>query len=307
MRVISIKKGYKLSEYGLFSKRTGRRVAGKTEEEVYKKLGMSYIEPELRENMGEVEASMGDRLPRLVKLGDIKGDLHVHSNYSDGSDSILDLANYAKKLGYKYINVSDHSKSQHIARGLKDDDVMKKIEEVRKVNSKVKGIRVFCGSEVDILADGSLDYDDDILKRLDVVTASVHSNFRMPREKMTERLVSAIENPYVKILGHPTGRLINHRDPYEFDFSKVVLASKKNNKFLEINCVPDRMDLHPNLIKVAIENGVKLALGTDLHNLTHFAFMHEGVSLARRGWCRKSDVINTYDLPHIIKVLGVNK
>ncbi|MFH1332479.1 MAG: DNA polymerase/3'-5' exonuclease PolX [archaeon] len=303
MRVISIKKGYKLSEYGLFSKKTGRMVAGRTELDIYKKLGMDYIEPELRESMGELEASAQHRLPNLVRLEDIKGDLHVHSKYSDGSDSIIDLANHAKKFGYSYINVSDHSKSQRIARGIKDDDVIKKIEDVKRVNSKVRGIKVFCGTEVDILADGSLDYDDDVLKKFDIVTASVHSNFKMPMEKMTERLVSALQNPYVHIFGHPTGRLIGHREPYEFDFDKVLLAAVKNKKFFEINCVPDRMDLPPNLIKAAIEGGVKFAIGTDSHNLNHFAFMNEGISLARRGWCRKSDVLNTYDLAQLLKVL----
>ncbi|MFH1211146.1 MAG: DNA polymerase/3'-5' exonuclease PolX [archaeon] len=305
MRVISIKRGYKLSEYGLFSKKSGRKVAGRTEEEIYSKLGMDYIEPELRESMGEIEVAMQHRLPKLVKLSDIKGDLHIHSKYSDGSDSIIDLVNHAKKFGYSYINVSDHSKSTHIAHGIKDGDVMKKVDEVRKVNAKVRGIKVFCGTEVDILADGSIDYDDDILKKFDIVTASVHSNFKMPREKMTDRLVAALENPYVHILGHPTGRLINKRQPYEFDFEKVLAAAKKNGKFFEINCIPDRMDLPPNLIKASVDAGVKFAIGTDAHNLNHFAFINEGVSLARRGWCRKSDVLNTLDPSQLSKLLGL--
>lgn len=305
MRVISIKKGYKLSEYGLFSKKNGKVIAGRTENEVYSKLGMDYIEPELRENMGEIEAAMQHKLPNLVKLADIKGDLHIHSKHSDGSDTVMDLANHAKKLGYSYISISDHSKSTHIAHGIKEEDVMKKIDEVRKVNAKVRGIKVFCGTEVDILEDGSIDYDDDTLKKFDMVTASVHSSFKMPGEKMTERLVAAIENPYVHLLGHPTGRLINKREPYEFDFDKVLLAAKKNNKIFEINCIPERMDLPHNLIKAAVEEGVRLAINTDSHNLNHFAFMKEGVSLARRGWCTKHDVINTYELPKLTKVLGI--
>ncbi len=305
MRVISIKKGFKLSEYGLFLKKTGRMVVGRTEEEIYRKLGMDYIEPELRENMGEIEAAMHRKLPKLVRLSDIKGDLHVHSNYSDGSDSVIDLANHAKKFGYSYINVSDHSKSTRIAHGIKDEDIMKKINDIKKVNAKVRGIKVFCGTEVDILADGSLDYDDDILKRFDIVTASVHSNFKMSMEKMTERLVAALDNPYVDVLGHPIGRLINKREPYEFDFDKVLATAKKNGKVFEINCVPNRMDLPPNLIKASVDAGVKLAIGTDSHNLNHFAFMNGGVSLARRGWCEKSDVLNTLDLSQLGKLLGL--
>lgn len=305
LRGIAIKKGYKLSEYGLFLKKNDRMIAGKTEEEVYKKLGMSYIEPELRENMGEIDAAIHNRLPSLVKEKDVKGDLHIHSKYSDGSDSILDIANCCKKLGYNYINISDHSKSQKIAHGLEENELMKKIEDVKKVNKQVRGIKVFCGAEVDIKVDGSLDYDDDVLEKLDIVTAAVHSNFKLPRDKMTERLITALENPYVKILGHPTGRLIDRREAYDFDFDKVLRAAKKNDKILEINCVPDRMDLSPNLIKAAVDNKVKLALGTDAHNINHLSFIHEGVSLARRGWCEKNDLINTYELPKLLKVLGV--
>ncbi|MEM4245004.1 MAG: DNA polymerase/3'-5' exonuclease PolX [Candidatus Nanoarchaeia archaeon] len=305
LRAIAIKKGYKLSEYGLFLKKNDRMIAGKTEEEVYKKLGMAYVEPELRENMGEIDAALHKKLPKLVKESDIKGDLHIHSKYSDGSNSVLDIANYCKKLGYKYISISDHSKSQKIAHGVEEKDLMKKVEEVKKVKRQVPGIKVFCGAEVDIKVDGSLDYDDDVLKKMDLVTASVHSNFKLPRDKMTDRLIAALENPYVNILGHPTGRLIAHREAYDFDFDKILEVAKKNKKFLEINCVPDRMDLPPNLIKAAVDNGVKLAIGTDAHNLDQLSFIHEGVSLARRGWCEKKDVLNTYDLPQLVKLLGV--
>ncbi len=301
LRGLAIKKGYKLSEYGLFTKKGDKRIAGRTEEEVYKKLGMAYIEPELRENMGEVEAALNNKLPKLVELNDIKGDLHVHSKYSDGTNSILEIAKHCKSIGYQYVSISDHSKSERIAHGLNEEDLMKQIEEIKKVNKQVGGIRIFCGAEVDIRADGSLDYDDDVLKELDLVTAAVHSNFKMPREKMTRRISMALENPYVHILGHPTGRLLNKREPYDFDFDEILNVARKNNKILEINCIPDRMDPPPNLIKAVVDKGLKLALCTDAHKLNQITFVKEGVYLARRGWCKKSDIVNTYDLQKFLR------
>ncbi len=307
LRGLAIKKGYKLSEYGLFTKKDNKRVAGRTEEEVYKKLGMAYIEPELREDMGEVGAALDNRLPKLVNLKDIKGDLHVHSRYSDGTNSILEIAKHCKNIGYEYVNISDHSKSERIAHGLNEEELIKQIEEIKKVNKQVKGIRILCGSEVDIKADGSLDYEDDILKKLDIVTAAVHSNFKMPREKMTRRISAALENPYVNILGHPTGRLLNKREPYDFDFDEILNVAGKNNKILEINCIPDRMDPPPNLIKAIVDKGLKLTLSTDSHNLSQIAFVKEGVYLARRGWCKKSDLVNTYDLQKFLKSVAHKK
>lgn len=307
LRGIAIKKGYKLSEYGLFLKKTGRRIAGETEEEVYKKLGMKYIEPELREDTGEIEASMNNKTPNLIKQNEIRGDLHVHSTYSDGTNSITEIAKECKKLGYQYVNISDHSKSQRITNGLKEEDIDKKIREIEKVNKEIKGIKILCGTEVEILADGSLDYDNETLKRFDIVIGSVHSNFKMEREKTTERLITALENPNLHILGHPTGRILNRREGYDFDFDKIVESAKKEKKIFEINAMPERMDLSSNMTKSAVENKVRLAINTDAHNINHLIFMKEGVYLARRGWCEKKDIVNTYEIAKLMKLIGKEK
>ncbi|MDI6737169.1 MAG: DNA polymerase/3'-5' exonuclease PolX [Nanoarchaeota archaeon] len=301
LRKIAIAKGLKLSEYGLFRKE--RQVAGKTEEEVYNALGLSYIEPELRENTGEIEAALKGKLPLLVSVADIKGDLHCHSAYSDGDNTIEEMALAAKKRGYEYICISDHSKSEHIANGLSEQMLFKKIEEVKRVNKKLKGIRVLCGSEVNILEDGSLDYSDEILKKLDVVVASVHSKFRMPKEEITARLVKAISNPYVHILGHPTSRHFGKREEMGIDMEALMNAAKKYNVALEINSAPARMDLRDAYVKKAVEKGVKISVNTDAHSTDELKFMEYGIGVARRGWCSKNDVINTYSLKEFMKFL----
>ncbi len=293
LREIAIKKGLKLSEYGLFSKKSNRQVAGSTEKEVYSKLGMKYIEPELRENTGEIAAAIKGKLPSLVKLSDIKGDIHAHSKWSDGSASIEEMALAAKRLGHEYIAITDHSKSQRIVNGLTEDRVLQKIKEVRKVNSKIRGIKVLMGAEVDILKDGSMDYSDSLLKKIDIVVGAVHSSFKMPRAKMTARIIKAMENKNVNVIAHPTGRLIGEREGCDIDFQKVFQAAKATNTALEINAAPSRMDLSQFLAKEAADHGVKLVIGTDAHAPAQLAYMRLGVGIARKSWCQKAQILNT--------------
>ncbi len=302
LRKIAIAKKLKLSEYGVFDLK-GKQVAGKTEEEVYKKLGLSYIEPELRENAGEIEAVKKGELPLLVSIKDIKGDLHCHSTYSDGSNSIEEMALAAKRLGYSYIAITDHSKSEHIANGLSEQMLLKKIEEVKKLNKKLKGIKILRSSEVNILDDGGLDYSDEILKKLDIVIAAVHSKFKMPKEQITARLVKAMQSPYVNVIAHPTTRHFGKRDEMSIDFDVLFKAAKENKVALEINCHPDRMDLRDSLVRKAVEKGVKISIGTDSHSVSDLNFMRLGAGIARRGWCGKKDVINAYSLEELEKWL----
>lgn len=304
LRQIAIKKGYKLSEYGLFTKENNTRIAGKTEEEVYNKLGLQIIAPELRENTGEIEAASSKKLPNLIDLKDIKGDLHMHTNWSDGTNTIAEIARAAKSLGYEYICITDHSKSTAIANGLTEDRLISQIKEVRAAGKKIKGIKILAGIEVDIKGDGSLDFDDGILKKLDLVTASIHSKFKMNQKKMTSRIVKALENKYVKVLNHPTGRIINKRNPYDLDFEQVLEVAKENNKFLEINCMPDRLDLNDTHIRKAVENGVKLVINTDAHNTSHLRYMQLGIWQARRGWATKDDVLNCLTLKKLQAIMG---
>ncbi|RLI70588.1 DNA polymerase III, partial [Candidatus Heimdallarchaeota archaeon] len=303
LRQIAIKKGFKLSEYGLFYKKTGKQVAGSDEKQIYKKLGLDYIPPELREDTGEIQAAQSHKLPKLVELKDIKGDLHCHSKWSDGDNTIEEMAVAAKKLGLKYIAVTDHSPKLKIGHGLSESDVIKKLTEIKKVNKKLKNFRVLSGTEVDILKDGSLDYSDSLLKKIDIVVASVHSSFKMPRNKMTERIIKAMENKYVHIIGHPTGRILKERNGYDIDFEKIIEAAKDTNTALEINCTPTRMDLDPAYIRKAVENKVKLSIGTDAHNASEIRFISLGVAMARKGWCRKGDILNSLDAEKLLKAI----
>jgi len=302
LRTIAIKKSLKLSEYGLFNKK-GEKVAGKTEEEVYKKLGLSYIEPELREDTGEVEAAMKGRLPNLITAKDIKGDLHVHTKYSDGVNTIKEIAEYCKKLRYEYVCIADHSKSTTIANGLNERQVEKEIEEVRRLNKKIKGITILTGTEVDILEDGKLDFPNHLLEKIDIVTASIHKKFKMGKEKMTERVVKAMSNENVDIIGHPTGRLIGEREGYDLNFEKVFQAAKDTKTALEINAQIKRLDLNGALVREAKNHGVRFAVCTDAHSLTQLDFIELGIAMARRGWCEKKDVINTLSLKDLLKQL----
>src|SRR3989344_2098793 len=296
LRKIAIKKGMKLNEYGLF--KGDKRIAGKTEQEIYNKLGMQYIPPELRENRGEIEASVKKRIPRLINYNEIRGDLHVHTKYSDGNNSILEMVKAAKSLGYSYIGISDHSQTRKIAGGLSEDELMKEIKEVRRI--KVFGINVLIGSEVDILGDGSLDYSDNILKKLDYAIGSIHSGFK---GDVTKRILKAMENKYMNILAHPTGRLIQSRKGYELKFDEILRVAKETKTLLEINAHSERLDLRDEMIKATIENGNKLIIGTDAHNVDGLRHMRLGIGQARRGWARKEDVVNTLSLNEFKKEL----
>ena len=286
------RRGWKLSEYGLFE--GDKAIASRTEEEIYKKLGLAWIPPEIRENMGEIELAEKGELPRLVELEDIRGDLQMHTTASDGRNSVEEMADEAKKLGYRYILITDHSKAVTIANGLDDQRALENIARIKAARKKVKGIEIWAGAEVDILGDGSLDYPDEILKQFDMVLASVHSRMTQPGEEMTERLLKALRNPYVRILGHPTGRYVLRRDPFNFDHERVFNAAKKAGVVLEVNANPERLDLCDRDTKLARDKGIKVVISTDAHQPKHFQFMRYGVMTARRGWMEKKDVINTY-------------
>jgi len=288
LRQIAIKKGYKLNEYGIFKNK--KYIVGKTEKEVYAKLGLPYIEPELRENTGEI----GGKLPELVKLSDIKGDLHMHTTYTDGANSPELMIKTAIDRGYQYMAITDHSKSTYVAGGMDEKTIKKYIVDLTKLKKKYAGkIKVLIGSEVDILADGKLDYSNDILKKLDWVVASVHSGFKKSKQENTDRVLKALSNPHVNAIGHPTGRLINKREPFQIDLDKVFSAAKQNNVAMEINSFPSRLDLKDVHVKNAIENKVKLVVNTDSHSTEHFRYMKFGIATARRGWAQSKDVINT--------------
>ncbi|NPA15636.1 MAG: DNA polymerase/3'-5' exonuclease PolX, partial [Deferribacteres bacterium] len=292
LRELAKEKGFKINEYGVFRLSDGERVAGETEESVYGVLGLSYIPPELREDRGEIEAAMKGELPRLVDYGDIRGDLHVHSNWSDGSASLEELAEEAVRLGYSYLAVTDHSKSMKIAHGLDEERLLKQVEAVKELNRRFKGFRLLSGVEVDILPDGSLDISDEVLRELDWVVASVHSRFN---EDATERLIAAIRNPYVTCIGHPSGRIIFQREAYPVDWDKVFEAAAETGTALEINAHEDRLDLNDVLARKAVkEYGVKLAVGTDAHHPGQLWMMRLGVGVARRAWLTKDDVVNAW-------------
>jgi len=293
LRKIAIERGLKVSEYGVFKAKRKKRIAGRTEEDVYKSLGLVYIPPELREDRGEIEAAFEGRLPRLLELKNIKGDFHVHSDWSDGSYSIKGMAEEARKRGYEYIAITDHSKTLRIAGGLSAKERLRQIDEIRRINSTLKGIKVLAGAEVDIMDDGGLDYADDILKKLDIVIAAVHSGFKQPKEKLTKRIIAAMKNKYVNIIAHPTGRLMGTRDAYQIDTEKVLKAARDTNTAMEINAYPERLDLNDVNCRRAKELGVILALSTDAHIKEQFDNMRYGISVARRGWLEKGDVLNT--------------
>jgi len=294
LREIAVKAKLKLNEYGLF--KGDKMVAGPVEEEIYQKLGLDYVEPLLREDRGEVEAARNHSLPELIRREDIVGDFHMHTNASDGNCDIFELAEAARACGYKYICITDHSKSSAIANGLSAKLLAQQIKEIRKINEKVKGIDILAGSEVDILADGKLDFEDELLAELDFVIASVHSGMASPRQKVTARTLKAMDNPYVNCIGHPTGRLIGQREAMDLDIAAVVNHAAQTNTALEVNANPWRLDLKDIHCRMAIEAGVKLAIGTDAHSTNGLGLMAYGVATAGRGWVTKSDVLNTLSL-----------
>ncbi len=303
LREIAIKKGLKLNEYGLFEKKTNKMIAGSSEEEIYKKLGLDFILPELRENRGEIEAAKKHRLPRIIDYADVHGDFHVHSNWSDGADSIEEIAEFARKMGHSYIAMTDHLGKMKIANSMDEVRVLKYIDEIEKIQKKFRDFRIFKGAEIDISKDGSLSAGNSILKKLDVVVASVHSSFNGTNEENTRRIISAMENENVTIIGHPTTRLIYKREPIPLDWDKIFEKAKETETFLEINSFPERSDLNDINVKAAVEHKVKIAISTDAHSVEHLHFIELGAAIARRGWAEKKDIVNTASLKEIEKKL----
>jgi DNA polymerase (family X) len=295
--------GYTLNEYALATLKGERRVAGRTEEEIYAKLKLDYIPPEIRENSGEIEAAEEHRLPNLVRREDIKGDLHMHTTASDGKHSIEQMAEAAREMGHQYIAIADHSKSVTIANGLDEKRMAAHIKKLRAANAKNPGIRILVASEVDILKDGALDYSDELLAQFEVVVCSVHSYMNLDRAAMTDRLLAAIENPYTQIIGHPTGRLLLRRDPYDYDMAKVLDAAAKHGVAMECNSYPDRLDLNDIYLRMCKERGVKVVIDTDSHNTLHLPFIDYGVTMARRGWLEKANVINALSVDQFLAAL----
>ena len=303
LRRIAIERGLKLNEYGLFDRKTDKLVAGKTEEEIYKKLGLRYIEPEIREDEGEIEAARQNKLPKLIGYNDIKGDLQMHTEWSDGSNTIEEMALAAKKLGHEYICITDHTGKLAIANALDEKRILAQKKEIEKVNKKIDGVTVLHGTEVNITEDGTLDMNDKVLKQLNVVVGAIHSGFKNSKEKMTKRMIKAMENENVDIIAHPTGRLITKREPYEIDLEKVFDTAKSTKTAMEINSYPERMDLKDTNVRTAVKSGVKLVISTDAHNSDQLHFIRLGIGTARRGWAKKEDVINTRSLKDMLKML----
>jgi DNA polymerase (family 10) len=299
LRGIAKAKGIKINEYGVF--KGEKKIGGKEESDVYRVLGMDWIDPELREDRGEIEASQKGRLPKLVQESEIKGDLHVHSKWSDGTSSIEEIAKAAQKRGYQYVAICDHSKSLRIAHGLDESRLMKQIEEIDRINEKLKGFQILKGTEVDILTDGKLDLPEKMLEKLDVIVGAVHSGFKQDKGKMTKRIVRALENPYIHILAHPSGRLLGARDPYEVEIEELMEAAKKYGKALEINAYFERLDLDDIHCRKAKEMGIRAGIGTDSHHLDQMWMMSLGVAVARRGWLETKDVLNTLSLKEILR------
>jgi DNA polymerase (family 10) len=291
LRSLARRKGLKLNEYGVF--RGARRIAGATEEEVYQALGLPFVPPELREDSGELEAARAGRLPRLIEHGRLRGDLQVQTDWTDGSASIEEMALAARALGLEYIAITDHTRDLAMARGCDEAKLLEQAAAIRALNRKLRGFRVLTGAEVNIRDDGSLDVADEALAGLEVVGAAIHTRFHQSREETTRRLVRAIENPHVDVLFHPTARSLGHREPADLDIEAVIAAAKRTGTVLEIDAMPDRLDLPDEYVRKAVAAGVKLAIDSDAHHPAHLAYADEfGVAVARRGWAREADVIN---------------
>ena len=301
LRDLAVRKAIKLNEYGVFSVAGGdeKRIGGRTEEEMYAALGLPWIPPEMREDQGEIEAARAGSLPDLIELSDMRGDLQMHSDYSDGHHTIVEMATAAKRLGYRYIAVTDHSRSQIVANGLSVERLRERRKEIEEARKAVRGIAILDGTEVDIKRDGELDYPDEVLAERDFVIASVHSGWKMEAEAMTARIVAAMKNPWVDALGHPTGRLIGQREPYAVDMEEVLRAAASFGVAVEINAYPDRLDLKDVHARRAKELGVKLLINTDAHSADHLPLMRFGVATARRGWLEAADVLNALPLAQL--------
>jgi len=301
VRKLAVEKGLKINEYGVY--RDEDRIAGKTEKAVYETVGLAYIEPELRENMGEIEAAQNGTLPDLIRVSDIRGDLHLHTTRSDGRNSLAEMAEAAKNRGYEYIAITEHSKQVAMAGGLNEKQVRAHMAEIDRLNEEIEGITLLKGMEVDILADGTLDLPDSVLKALDLTVCSLHYQQRLAGNKQIERVIRAMDNPYCHILGHPTARLLNRREPIDIDLNAIIEAAAERGVILELNAQPDRLDLPHNYCKAAAERKVKIAISTDAHSTDNLNFMPNGLTEARRGWLTKKDVINTLPLRELMNAL----
>jgi DNA polymerase (family 10) len=303
LRQRALKMGYTLNEYSLADLKTEQPVAGKTEEEIYAKLNLDYVPPELRENLGEIDAAEKHTLPALITLEDIQGDVHMHTVETDGRNTIEEMAEAAKARGYRYMAITDHSKNLAFANGLDDKRAIEHIKRIRDANEKIDGITIFAGIEVDILADGDLDLSDDVLAQMDVVIASVHSVFNQEPAKMTERLLKVIANPHTSVIGHPTGRLQLRRDAYQFDMDAVLTAAAKHKVAMELNSYPERLDLNDVHLRQAKQRGVKIVINTDSHHTSHLDKIRYGILQARRAWLTKADVLNTLPVENFAKAM----
>jgi DNA polymerase (family 10) len=295
--------GFTLSEYSLAKLDGGEAVAGKSEEEIYAKLNLKFIPPELRENLGEIDAAAKNELPSLVTEADIQGDVHMHTVETDGKNTIEEMAEAARARGYKYMAITDHSKNLAFANGLDDERAIQHIKKIREAGKKFDDIRIFAGIEVDILGDGALDLSDSVLAQMDIVIASVHSAFNLDRTQMTERLLKAIANPNTSVLGHPTGRLLLRRDGYQFDMDAILREAAKHKVAMELNSYPDRLDLNDVHLRMAKQHGVKIVINTDAHHTSHLPKIHYGILQARRAWLTKEDVLNTLPVSQFAKAM----
>lgn len=303
LRELAVKRGLKINEYGVFDVKTNRRIAGEREEEIYQILNLPFIPPELREDRGEIKAAQENKLPELIKYSQIRGDLHLHTKWSDGAHTIRQMAEAAKKRGYKYIAITDHSQSLKFAGGLTEERLREQAEEIQKLNRKLDDFTILTGIEVDIKSNGNLDFSDEILSKLDVVVAAIHSGFKQESKIITERLVGAMQNRFVSIIAHPTGRLIGYRESYQVDINKIMTLAVETGTILEINAYPERLDLNDVHCRMAKDRGVQLAIETDAHSIDGLEFMNLGVDVARRGWLEEKDVINTLPLDKLLKRL----
>ena len=305
LRKIAIKKGYKLNEYGIYKGK--RRIAGESEEGVYRALGLSFVPSEARMNWGEIELAQKNNFPKLVEVCDLKGDLQTQTSWTDGSNSILEMAYEAERLGHEYIAITDHTKSLAMTGGPDEKKILRQMAEIDRINHKLKTknskLKILKGAEVNILKDGSLDISDKVLAKLDVAGAAVHSHFNLPRLEQTKRITRAMQNPHIDILFHPTGRIINRREPYEVDMSMIIETAKKTGTILEIDAHPWRLDLKDEHIREAREAGVKMVINPDAHSTSELSYLEYGVFQARRAWCQKNDIINTKPLKDFLKAL----
>jgi DNA polymerase (family 10) len=303
LRGIAKDRGMKISEYGIFDVKTDKRLGGKTEEEIYERLGMDAPPAIIREDRGEIEAAAAHQLPDLIKLSDLKGDLHVHSIWSDGHSSLEQLVDLARQLGYVYLGICDHAEKLKVAGGLSVKELEKRQTEIDKLNSSAADFRLLSGIELNIDNTGGVDYPDEILAGFDIVVGSIHSGFGQSREHLTERMITAMNNPHIDIIGHPTGRILGKREPYQLDLEAVFKAAAGSGTILELNSYPDRLDLRDDYLMAAKKLGCKFAINTDAHAASQLHFIEYGIFTAQRGWLEAEDVINTYPLERLIKTL----